>query len=45
MNTLEQRFALWARLYMGTAYILLQVGRFAVVLYLTALGFGGTAGY
>lgn len=34
---LEQRFALWARLYMGTAYILLQVGRFAVVLYLTAL--------
>ena len=34
---LEQRFSLWARLYMGTAYILLQVGRFAVVLYLTAL--------
>ncbi|MDX8386921.1 MAG: sodium:solute symporter [Ghiorsea sp.] len=34
---LEQRFALWARLYMGVAYILLQVGRFAVVLYLTAL--------
>ena len=34
---LEQRFALWARLYMGTAYILLQIGRFAVVLYLTAL--------
>ncbi len=34
---LEQRFALWARLYMGLAYILLQVGRFAVVLYLTAL--------
>lgn len=34
---LEQRFALWARLYMGTAYILLQIGRFAVVLYLMAL--------
>ena len=34
---LEQRFSLWARLYMGTAYILLQIGRFAVVLYLTAL--------
>ena len=34
---LEQRFGLWARLYMGVAYILLQVGRFAVVLYLTAL--------
>lgn len=34
---LEQRFALWARLYMGAAYILLQIGRFAVVLYLTAL--------
>ncbi|MGC2166900.1 MAG: sodium:solute symporter [Gallionella sp.] len=34
---LEQRFALWARIYMGTAYILLQIGRFAVVLYLTAL--------
>lgn len=34
---LEQRFSLWARLYMGTAYMLLQVGRFAVVLYLTAL--------
>jgi len=34
---LEQRFALWARLYMSAAYILLQIGRFAVVLYLTAL--------
>lgn len=34
---LEQRFGLWARLYMGAAYILLQIGRFAVVLYLTAL--------
>ena len=34
---LEQRFSLWARLYMSTAYILLQIGRFAVVLYLTAL--------
>ncbi len=34
---LEERFSLWARLYMGAAYILLQVGRFAVVLYLTAL--------
>ncbi len=34
---LEQRFALWARMYMGIAYILLQIGRFAVVLYLTAL--------
>lgn len=34
---LEQRFALWARVYIGTAYILLQIGRFAVVLYLTAL--------
>ncbi|MBU1424861.1 MAG: sodium:solute symporter [Gammaproteobacteria bacterium] len=34
---LEQRFALWARLYMGAAYILLQIGRFAVVLYLMAL--------
>jgi len=34
---LEQRFALWARLYMSTAYILLQIGRFAVVLYLMAL--------
>lgn len=34
---LEQRFGLWARLYMSTAYILLQIGRFAVVLYLTAL--------
>ncbi len=34
---LEQRFALWARMYMGAAYILLQIGRFAVVLYLTAL--------
>ncbi len=34
---LEQRFGLWARLYMGVAYILLQVGRYAVVLYLTAL--------
>lgn len=33
----EQRFGLWARLYAGTAYILLQVGRYAVVLYLTAL--------
>jgi SSS family solute:Na+ symporter len=34
---LEQRFGVWARLYMGSAYILLQIGRFAVVLYLTAL--------
>ncbi len=34
---LEQRFGVWARLYMGAAYILLQIGRFAVVLYLTAL--------
>ena len=34
---LETRFGLWARLYMSTAYILLQIGRFAVVLYLTAL--------
>ncbi|MGV8933385.1 MAG: sodium:solute symporter [Gallionellaceae bacterium] len=34
---LEQRFSLWARLYMSSAYILLQIGRFAVVLYLTAL--------
>jgi SSS family solute:Na+ symporter len=34
---LEQRFGLWARLYMSAAYILLQIGRFAVVLYLTAL--------
>jgi len=34
---LEQRFALWARMYMGAAYILLQIGRFAVVLYLTSL--------
>lgn len=34
---LEQRFGLWARLYMGVAYILLQIGRYAVVLYLTAL--------
>jgi len=34
---LEQRFSLWARVYMGSAYILLQIGRFAVVLYLTAL--------
>ena len=34
---LEQRFGLWARMYMSLAYILLQVGRFAVVLYLTAL--------
>lgn len=34
---LEHRFALWARLYMGAAYILLQIGRFAVVLYLMAL--------
>lgn len=34
---LEQRFALWARMYMGAAYIMLQIGRFAVVLYLTAL--------
>lgn len=34
---LEQRFSLWARVYMGAAYILLQIGRFAVVLYLTAL--------
>src|SRR5210317_632908 len=31
---LEQRFGLWARAYMGIAYILLQIGRFAVVLYL-----------
>ena len=34
---MEQRFGLWARMYMSLAYILLQVGRFAVVLYLTAL--------
>jgi SSS family solute:Na+ symporter len=34
---LEQRFGIWARVYMGAAYILLQIGRFAVVLYLTAL--------
>ena len=34
---LEQRFGLWARVYMSVAYILLQIGRFAVVLYLTAL--------
>lgn len=34
---LEQRFGLWARAYMGIAYILLQIGRFAVVLYLIAL--------
>jgi SSS family solute:Na+ symporter len=34
---LEQRFGVWARVYMGAAYILLQIGRFAVVLYLTAL--------
>ena len=34
---LEQRFGLWARQYMGLAYILLQIGRYAVVLYLIAL--------
>jgi SSS family solute:Na+ symporter len=34
---LEQRFGIWARLYMGAAYILLQIGRYAVVLYLIAL--------
>ena len=34
---LEQRFGVWARVYMGAAYILLQIGRFAVVLYLMAL--------
>ena len=34
---LEQRFGIWARVYMGAAYILLQIGRFAVVLYLIAL--------
>lgn len=34
---LEMRFGLWARLYSGSAYILLQIGRYAVVLYLTAL--------
>jgi len=41
---LETRFALWARLYMGVAYILLQVGRFAVVLYLTALALAALLG-
>jgi len=41
---LEQRFALWARLYMSTAYILLQIGRFAVVLYLTALALASLLG-
>ena len=34
---LEQRFGIWARLYMGAAYILMQIGRYAVVLYLIAL--------
>jgi SSS family solute:Na+ symporter len=34
---LEYRFGVWARVYMGAAYILLQIGRYAVVLYLTAL--------
>jgi len=41
---LEARFALWARLYMGLAYILLQIGRFAVVLYLTALALAALLG-
>ncbi|MDX8381214.1 MAG: sodium:solute symporter [Ghiorsea sp.] len=41
---LETRFALWARLYMGVAYVLLQVGRFAVVLYLTALALAALLG-
>jgi SSS family solute:Na+ symporter len=41
---LEQRFGLWARLYMGAAYILLQIGRFAVVLYLTALALAALLG-
>jgi len=41
---LEARFSLWARLYMGVAYILLQVGRFAVVLYLTALALAALLG-
>ena len=41
---LESRFSLWARLYMGVAYVLLQVGRFAVVLYLTALALAALLG-
>jgi len=41
---LEQRFSLWARLYMGVAYVLLQIGRFAVVLYLTALALAALLG-
>ena len=41
---LESRFGLWARLYMGVAYVLLQVGRFAVVLYLTALALAALLG-
>jgi len=41
---LENRFSLWARLYMGVAYVLLQVGRFAVVLYLTALALAALLG-
>jgi len=41
---LEDRFSLWARLYMGVAYVLLQVGRFAVVLYLTALALAALLG-
>ncbi len=41
---LENRFSLWARLYMGVAYVLLQVGRFAVVLYLTALALAALFG-
>ena len=41
---LESRFSLWARLYMGVAYVLLQIGRFAVVLYLTALALAALLG-
>ena len=37
---LEDRFGVWARIYMGATYILLQIGRFAVVLYLIALALG-----
>jgi solute:Na+ symporter, SSS family len=34
---LERRFGLWARLYVGVCYLLLQLGRMGAVMYLMAL--------
>ncbi|MEJ2059896.1 MAG: sodium:solute symporter [Gammaproteobacteria bacterium] len=42
---LERRFGYWARAYGAISIVLLQIGRFAVVLYLIALAFGELLGW